>query len=256
MPANALPSSTWSSVVLFLAAAVALASPHARADSWGGTKITGSGVTMTETRPASGVRSVSLGVHARVELRQDGAEGLTITGDDNIVPLIETVVDNGALKIRWAGKGSYSASYQKLEIVVTAKSIDGLTVGGSGKIHAAQLAAGDLRATIAGSGGINIDQLDAKTLRVNIAGSGDLAAAGRVDQLDVTVAGSGDLKAPKLESRTAKVSIMGSGDATVWATETLNATVAGSGDVKYFGKPHVSRTVAGSGSVVAAGGAT
>jgi Putative auto-transporter adhesin, head GIN domain len=256
MPAKNLPSSTWSSGVLMLAALLVLGMGHARAENWGGTQIIGSGVAKTESRPATGVRNISLGVHANVEIRQDGTEGLTITGDDNIVPMIETVVDNGTLKIRWAGKGNYSTRYKDLNIVVNAANIEALTVGGSGMIHAAKLKAGNLRATIAGSGDIAIDSLDATSLTANIAGSGDMAVAGRVDSFEVTIAGSGDVAAPKLEARVVKVTVQGSGDADVWATESLTATVAGSGDIIYHGKPQVRQTVAGSGSIAAAKGAS
>ncbi len=256
MSAKALPSSAWSSAVLVIAAALALASTHARAENGGGPRIVGSGVIKTESRAAIGVRTISLGVHARVEIRQEGAEGLTITGDDNIVPMIETIVDNGTLKIRWAGRGNHSTHYKNLDIVITAATIEGLTIGGSGTIHAAQLKAGNLGATIAGSGDIVIDSLNATSFTAKIAGSGDIAVAGRVDALDVTIAGSGDLAASKLEARAVKVSVLGSGDADVWATETLHATVAGSGDITYRGRPQVKRTIAGSGSVVSAGGAS
>ena len=255
MPAKTLPSSTRSASLLLLAALLMFGMGQGRAENWGSPRIVGSGVSKTEARAVTGIRNISLGVHARVEVRQGGAEGLTITGDDNIVPMVETVVDNGTLKIRWTGKG-YSTQYKDLAIVVNAASVEGLTIAGSGSIHATQLKAGNLRATITGSGDVAIDDLDAKALTVTIAGSGDMAVAGRVDTLDVTIAGSGDLKAPKLESRVVKVTVQGSGDAIVWATESLSATVAGSGDIKYYGKPQVRQTVAGSGSIAAANGPT
>jgi hypothetical protein len=212
----------------------------------------GSGSAKTETRNVSGFHSVELGVPARLELRQGSGESLSITGDANLVALVETVVENGALKIRWVRQGI--TTNKALEIVVNAKSIDGLTVGGSGQIHAERLKTANLRAIIGGSGEISFDNLDAAAVNATIGGSGRLTAAGRADALDVTVAGSGEMTAPNLESRRAKVTLQGSSQATVWAKDTLNATVAGSGHVKYHGRPQVSQTVAGSGSVTQAGG--
>jgi len=256
MTATRISSSSASAGALCVAALILVLSGHAHAEKWGGEHIKGSGVATTETRAATGFRNVALGVGANVEIRQGASEGLTITGDDNIVPLIETVVDSGTLKIRWASKGHYSTSYKGVAIVVNVRNIDSLSVSGSGDIHAAQLKTTDLRATIAGSGDISVGALDARSLSVQIAGDGDVTVAGRVEALDATISGSGDLDAAKLESRAVRITMHGSGDAAVWAKDTLNATIAGSGEITYSGKPQVTKTVAGSGSVNRAGDAS
>ena len=241
---------------LVLSALLALLPGRAHAWPWEGDTIKGSGVSKTDTRSVSGFHGVSLGIDARVELRQGDTEGVTITGDDNIVPLVETVVEKGMLKIRWPEDKHMSLTYKKIDIVVNLKDIDGIRLGGSGYIHAARLKTGRLQASLAGSGDILLDALDADSLQGTIAGSGKLKAAGRADTVEFTLAGSGDFVAPKLESRRVSVSVQGSADAIVWATESLTATIAGSGDVRYYGKPQVTKTVAGSGSVQRARDAT
>ncbi len=236
--------------VLVLAALMACLPGYAAADFWGGEKIVGSGTPKTEAREVTAFQSIALDVAATLELRQGDTDGLTITGDDNIVPLIETVVENGTLKIRWAGnKRNYSLHYKKLQIVVNARTINSLSVTGSGDIHAAKLKSQDLRTTIGGSGDITIDILEATSLKVGLTGSGDVTVGGKADTLDVSLTGSGDVAAAKLDVRSAKVSLQGSGDVSVWATESLKASVAGSGDIIYSGKPKVAGSVTGSGSV-------
>ncbi len=249
MIACRLPLPTTLLGALALTAALGLMSVHPEALARGGEQITGSGVARTETRNVTGFHSVVLGVGANVEVRQGDSEGLSITGDDNIVPLVETLVENGTLRIRWKGNADISAKYRSLAIVVSAKRIDALTVGGSGRIHAARLKSPGLRATIGGSGEIALDALDTDTVHFTIGGSGRVTAAGRADVLEVAVAGSGELSAAKLESRRANIAVQGSAQADVWAKETLNATIAGSGAVNYRGSPQVHRTVVGSGTV-------
>jgi hypothetical protein len=214
----------------------------------GGQAIAGSGVATSETRSPGGFHGVALSVEAKLELVQDGKEELTITGDDNIVALVETVVEDGTLNIRWK-KGTHSARYKDLGIVVHAKSVDGLAVAGSGEITAKALKTTTLRVSLAGSGRATIDSLNAESVSVNIEGSGNVSAAGRIESLDVSVAGSGQLSASKLESKNAKVAMAGSGRAILWATQTLDASVLGSGTVRYYGKPRVHSAVAGSGTV-------
>lgn len=241
---------------LALCALLAPLPRHAHAWPWDGDMIKGSGVSRTDSRNVSGFRGVSLGIDARVELRQGDTEGVTITGDDNIVPLVETVVEKGMLKIRWPVDKHFSLTYRRLDVVVNLKDIDAIRLGGSGYIHAARLKTGKLQASLAGSGDILLDALDAESLQGSIAGSGKLKAAGRTETVEFTLAGSGDFVAPKLESHRVSISVQGSADAIVWATESLTATIAGSGDVRYYGKPQVTKTVAGSGSVQRARDAT
>jgi len=217
-------------------------------------KVTGSGSSKTETRAATGFHAIALGVDARLEIRQGSVEGLTITGDDNILPLVETVVDGGVLKIRWA-RGDFSTTYKTLSIAVDAKTLDAITLGGSGSVHADKLAAPSLAAKLGGSGDMVIDRLDAKSATIAIAGSGQVTVAGRADTLDLTLAGSGDLTASKLEALRVQATVQGSARATVWAKDTLQATIAGSGEVAYYGSPQIRQTIAGSGSIRKAGDA-
>jgi Putative auto-transporter adhesin, head GIN domain len=249
MTATRTPSPYYSAAALVVAALISLLPGPAAAQTWGSGKITGYGVSKTETRIVSGFHDVVLGVHAKLRLRQGDSEGLSITGDDNIVPLVETVVEDGTLKIRWINKRSQSINYKDLEVVVNARNIDGLTIAGSGRILAEKLKAATLRAEIDGSGAISFDALDADSVIATIRGNGHLSAAGRADALEITVAGSGQISAAKLETRRTKIAVMGSGQAAVWAKEELNATIAGSGEINYRGKPHLSQTVAGSGSI-------
>jgi hypothetical protein len=248
-------SNTLKRWALPLAATLALLSPSAQAWDWGfGKKVTGSGVSKTETRQVAGFTGIGLAVSAKVEVRQGANEGLTITGDDNIVPLIETVVEDGKLKIRWNEK-NLSTSYKDLTITVDAKTIESLSIAGSGDIHMDSLKTAKLKTSIAGSGNLLIKAMDTDSATVSISGSGNYNVSGKAANFEASIAGSGDVKASKLEANNVKISVAGSGDAAVWAKENLKVSVAGSGDVKYYGDAKVSSSVAGSGSVKRLGNA-
>ena len=181
---NSPLSSRWAA---FPAAAVlAFLTAYGIGQAWAGEHIKGSGVVRTETRDVNGFRGVALDVPANVTLRQGAGEGVSIKGDDNVVPLVETVVEDGTLRIRWVRR-NLSIDVTSLDIVVDAKSIDALAVRGSGQLRAAQLKAGTLHAAVDGSGRITFDTLDVDSLDVAIRGNGRLAAAGRADALDVAI---------------------------------------------------------------------
>ena len=210
------------------------------------------GVPKTETRDAKGFHAIALAIPASVEIREGASEGVSITGDDNVVPLIETKVANGVLEIRWVDRGA-DVRPGKLDIVVDARTIDAITIGGTGRIHAASLSARSPNATIGGSGQIAVDNLDADALKATIGGSGQLLVAGRADKLEAAIAGSGRLSAEKLQTRNAQLALQGSPEATVRVKDALSVTVAGSGTVDYYGKPKVTQTIMGSGTIRNAG---
>lgn len=240
---------------LVLVGVFGLAATSASAWDWNfGARVSGSGNIKTESRSVSGFTGISLSLPANAEIVQGGSEGIVIETDDNILPLIETVVDNGSLKIRFKER-NMSVSTKTFKITINVKTIDNLSVAGSGDLRAAKLQVAKLKTSIAGSGNVQITSLDADTLTISIAGSGDFSAGGKASVVEGKVAGSGNMKIGALAANSVKLSIAGSGDATVWAKDTLTVSVAGSGDVKYYGDARVSQSVAGSGSVKRLGSA-
>ena len=238
-----------------LVGAFTLTATSATAWDWSwGAKISGSGNIKTEARAVTGFNGISLSIPAKAEIVQGASEGISIETDDNILPLIETVIEEGKLKIRFKDR-NMSVSTKTLRMTINVKSIESLAVAGAGDLQAAKLQVATLKTSIAGSGDVRIANLDADTLIVSIAGSGDFSAGGKSNTLEAKIAGSGDIKTEKLATNNVKVSIAGSGDARVWAKDTLKISVAGSGDVAYYGDAKVTQSVAGSGSVKRLGSA-
>jgi putative autotransporter adhesin-like protein len=201
-----------------------------------------------ETRPVSGFSSIGLAAPIKVQLTQADADSLVLEGAAEALDDLETVVENGSLKIRTKSKSTVTGMH-KVRAYVTARNIEGLAISGSGDITAPALRSAKLRVAISGSGDVRIGELNASSLDVSVSGSGDVTVAGKADEVATSIAGSGDVRAGKLESRQSKVSIAGSGDATLWARESLAVSIVGSGDVKYYGDPSVKKAIVGSGSV-------
>jgi len=217
--------------------------------SWGGEQIQGSGRIVKQNRQVSGFTGLSLGVPGRVELRIGSSESVTVEGDDNVLPLVETVVEDGSLKIRPARR-NLNFQTKAIRVVVQARSIDRLSLGGSGSIDADPLKARRLDVDVGGSGSVNLKGVEADTLSVSLGGSGDLQAArGNVGKLSVSIGGSGDVDLGRVQATSASVSVAGSGEATVWPRNALSVSIAGSGDVNYYGDPQVRKSTAGSGEV-------
>ena len=148
------------------------------------------------------------------------------------LPLVETIVGDGQLKIRPRETNS-SFRTKTLNVTINAKTVDSIVA--------------------AGSGDVQIKALDAVTLKVSIAGSGELTVGAKAAAFEASIAGSAGVKAAELETENAKISVAGSGNAIVWPKESLNLSVAGSGEVQYYGDAKVSKSIAGSGRVTRLG---
>ncbi|HEU4375174.1 MAG TPA: head GIN domain-containing protein [Telluria sp.] len=234
-------------------AALAAVAPATDARSWGMTQ--GSGTFKTETRAPGHFTGLSMGLPGSLELRTGASESVTIETDDNLMPLIETVVENGVLKIRTTRRNA-GIEPRRLKIVVQTKGIDQIALGGSGSIDADALRGSKAMIDLGGSGSITLRGVDSDALTVVLGGSGDLkVAGGATKKLSLSIAGSGNVDLGKLQSADASVNIAGSGEATISVRDNLNVSIAGSGDVNYYGDPRVSKTSIGSGTAKRLGAA-
>ena len=191
--------------------------------------VVGSGKVISETRNVSGFTGVRLAGFGDVDVKIGPAESVVVQADDNIVPLIETTVSNGKLIIR-TNPLTIIRRTSGIHVSVVAKSVDELTLGGSGNIHAAGMTG--------------------PKLVVALPGSGDITVTGKTDNATIMLLGSGNIYCDGLQAHSVGVQIMGSGNVTAYADQRLDASIFGSGNVRYSGEPaHVTKDIKGSGTI-------
>lgn len=225
--------------------------------AWPGTALAGdwqrgNGEAATEQRNAADVDAVQ--THGpSVVVRLGSTPSVSVKADRNLLPLLETVVEDTAhgktLVVRWKRGTSFHAKVEPV-VTVTVSRLSTLVVSGSGDIVAEALKLPRLSARVEGSGDIRLTGLAADELKLAVMGSGDIAVSGQARRLAVSIAGSGDIKTDALKADEVSVSIAGSGDASVNAEKSLAVSIAGSGDVVYSGNATLAKTVAGSGEVI------
>jgi hypothetical protein len=244
---------------LLAAATLALAVPAAAESplAWltGGERIQGSGKIVSQTRQPGSFTGVELAMGAHVEVIIGGDDTLTIEGDDNILPFVETVVRNGVLTIRPVKRNMRNLQVEprQLKIVVRARNVDNLGVAGSGKLEAKRVRSDKLTLEVAGSGALEVDGIEAKKVEVGVAGSGKVEAAGQAEHAEISVAGSGKADTTRLDVQQAAVSVSGSGQTLLTARKAITANIAGSGNVGYYGDAQVTKAIAGSGTITRLG---
>lgn len=213
----------------------------------------GSGRVQSETRTIGDFEAIAVAGSIDLEVRQAARPSLTLSADDNLLPLVETVVEPGrhgpTLRVRLR-RGETVSTRTPIKVTVDAVKLKAIAAAGSGDVRVWALQTPSLHLTLAGSTDARLEGLAADQLDVSMAGSGNVVAAGRAGQLKLSISGSGDADLSALAADEVKVGIAGSGDAQVTANKALSVSVAGSGDVVYGGAVStVSSKVAGSGSV-------
>ena len=188
----------------------------------------GSGTLKTETRSVSDFSRVTLSGIGTLNIRQTGTESLTITTDDNILPLLTSSVSGGVLQL---GVKSATIPRPTSDITwnLTVKDLSSITLSGAGKINA--------------------QDINTSSLTVLLSGAGNLSVTGKSVSQTATVSGAGSYKGRDFTTTNTTVTISGAGSAIVNASATLNATVSGTGSVTYYGTPQVTSHISGIGSV-------
>lgn len=247
-PTSALARTVFLAVCLLAGTATVSQSAAAAGWGWGGEHVDGNGVIKRQQRTLGHFTGVASGLSGKVEVRLGNTESVTIETDDNLLPLIDTVVEDGTLRIR-PTRRNLNLQTRNMKIVVQAIAVDRLSLGGAGSIDSDPLRGPKVQIDLGGSGSIFVHGIESDAVSVSLGGSGDFkAGAGSARRVSISIGGSGNVSMPQVRSDAVSVSVAGSGEATVWARESLSMTVAGSGDVNYYGDPRVSKTVVGSGT--------
>jgi hypothetical protein len=185
-------------------------------------RVKGSGIMKTEKRSLAPFDSLEVSCHGSIQAHTQEQEGLEISGDDNIIPLITTEVNNGILYIR--SSKEYN-SRDELVITVSAPDLKKFVFSGAGK---------------ASLSNVKNDRVD-----IALTGAGSLTASGETKEAGITLSGAGSVDAKNLHAVNAKVNSTGVGSVEIYVTGQLDAKSSGIGEINYYGSPKIVHKQAG-----------
>lgn len=215
--------------MIFALAALMIATLACSTISINVNSVTGSGNVISETRDVSGFDSVALEGSGKVTISVGEGESVTVEADDNIVPLIQTRVENDTLVISTKNNTNITTR-NTVRVNISMKSLKAIYLKGSGEINASGVAGGNVEIQLPGSGNITVN--------------------GTADSLKISLPGSGNVTCDGLKAKSATISLNGSGNITAYASESLDATLNGSGTIRYSGSPtQVNKSINGSGTI-------
>jgi hypothetical protein len=231
--------------------------------------VRGSGSIQQEDRQVSNFEQIVLSIPAQMVLTQGESEILEISAEENLLPYIETKVENGILTIQATPELTMLRPTQEIVINLGAIEVSSVTINGAANIQSESLSASSLSLTINGSGNIDIGQIEAQNFKATISGSGEMkfgnviaettslningngkySLAGESVRAQMTINGSGRIETNEFACEDVQVSISGAGNVNTWATDRLSVNITGSGTVTYRGDAQVRQSITGSGSV-------
>jgi hypothetical protein len=191
--------------------------------------VKGSGNRQTETRELSAFKAIDSEGAFNFEITCQKALSVSLEGDDNILPLIQTDVRDGVLYLRMSKEYN---SRSGVAVRISVPNLESIKAAGAGKFE--------------------ISNIQNEKFRIDTTGATSLNASGETKSLEIHNAGAGKIDTNELHAQKAKVEIAGAASVDVNATEQLDANVSGVGHVSYSGHPKtVNKNVSGLGVVSA-----
>lgn len=188
--------------------------------------IKGDGVIKTENRSISGFSKIVVAGDYQIEWFS-GKPALNISADQNLLPLIKTVVSGDTLQI---DSKADLAPAKSIVIILSGASLAVVQLGGDIRFKAHQISGDDLKLESAGKSNISVD--------------------GSVAKLEANLTGASRLNAKSLRTQTATLSLLGASDADITVTDILKVSIAGAGSLTYSGNPtSVKKNITGVGSI-------
>jgi hypothetical protein len=190
--------------------------------------IRGSGRVVTESRAVAGFSAITVSSAARLVIVHSDVESLSVTAEDNILPLVRTEVVGGRLVLELAPGASVSLTRQ-IVFQVSARTLSAIDASG---------------AVVVEAGGLDTD-----VLSIHVLGASQVTASGAARELRVDLSGSSRCQLEGVAARTAVATASGTSVARLRVADSLAATVTGLSIVEYYGDPQVVANVSGAGAV-------
>lgn len=211
--------------------------------------ITPSDNIINENRDVSGFQAIAFSTFGKINIVQGDTESLNISGPDNLVSEIITMVNNGTLDIKTKDNITVSTldSKHMLTFSLVVKDLTSLSISGAGDVQVETLSTPSMDLSMSGAGRVQMNQLSTDSLKVDLSGLGGVEISGNASQATIDISGAGAVNSPDLKIQSASVNISGVGGATIWVTDQLTGEISGAGGVSYYGSPQTNTSSSGLG---------
>jgi hypothetical protein len=201
--------------------------------------IKGSGVAKEETRILEAFHALEAGsvLQVTVAVTKDAKPGLKISGDDNLVPLVESELRDGTLILRNKDHSNFSPKLPLL-VEVTASELDRVEASGASQVTVKGGSKVDqFTAGATGTATVTVLGLESSKAEASVSGASRVVLKGTAESLKADAAGASQVKAEELKVEDAEVSISGASGIAVHASKSVGGDVSGASQLNLYGRP-------------------
>jgi hypothetical protein len=170
--------------------------------------------SFSEDRNVTNFDKVNFELDGKVVITTGNEYKVTLTGEQNYVYNVMTLVENGTLTLKTENLLNGKFAGEQVVVYITMPDVAGITVAGTGSVYVENpLVTDKLVARITGSGDIYLQEIYADKGSCRISGSGSLnvTSNGLIPKFKVRLTGSGSFNAPSVNVDKLSSSITGTG---------------------------------------------
>ena len=193
--------------------------------------IKGNGKRELQKRQVAPFTSISTNGAFTIEVTCQKELSLEIEGDENVLDLVKTDVDNNILRLD--NKQSFSIS-EPIKVRISVPNLEGLAVNGAGHI--------DIK-------GMNNDKFE-----IDTNGAPTITVSGTTKMVDIAANGAGKVDTQNLHATRAVVDARGVAKVELDVSDQLDVEISGPSSVIYTGNPSVNKNIQGPGKLTRRGG--
>jgi hypothetical protein len=212
------------------------------------TGVVGSGRPATETRPVDAFRTLRAENGFRVVVTR-GPRALEVTADDNVLPLVETVVEGDTLVLRLKPGTSLSTT-RGLVASLTTDVLEGVTVSGGGRVAGPASATASFPVDASGGATVELSGVMSSLVTLTASGGSAITVSGTTSEARVTASAGSTLDTRGLAASRVTVDLSGGSQARVAASNEVTGTASGGSTLTVSGAPPSLTVDASGGSTV------
>ncbi len=186
----------------------------------------GSGTAGSDTRSVGAFDEIEIHGALDADVTVGGKPSVVVTGDDNLVPLIETDVVGDRLVIRPTESMSRKLP---MTITISTEALTELELHGASEVVATGI--------------------DADELTVELHGASEATLEGDAEELDAELHGASKLLAQKLDADEVQLQASGASSAELGEPDAISAALSGASSARYGGTPKVTEKLSGSSAI-------
>jgi len=194
----------------------------------------GSGRLITETRVVNGFSRLDISGGYKVVVKQDSAESVTVTADDNLMKYVKTEVIGDRLKIFSSRSLCTSGQYT---VYVTVRNLNYVKMSGATSLASnGKLTVKDIEISTSGATKIALN-INADNVETHASGLTEIYLEGQAKSHTLKTSGSSTLNALNFVVNTYSIESSGLSHCKINVLSDLNINSSGASDIEYRGNP-------------------